>query len=296
MSAPATTSLSRQARRARSAKKGVAITAVVLGIVALAGSPMPIVNNATIIAGFIGVVFGIVGLFGLHRVMAGAGVVLTIAGIAIGLALQAQWAAELDTIDRQLNQGMTTAAAPAPPRAADTATATPVTARIVPTELVGKTLGEAKKRLADLGFTHVIVAGGDVTDADHVVSLPLAGKTVALTDQVTLIGEPRQTSAPQEPRTAPTAGYQCRDGDEALYPVCAGHKAWVDGQVEVANCQNSGGTWDIASQSCTDPQGDAPVSPDVLHSSDPGYRDANGDTLEQACARMGYSVTNCPAG
>ena len=51
-------------------------------------------------------------------------------------------------------------------------------------------------------------------------------------------------------RPIPTAGYQCRPGDEKLFEVCASHKAWVDGQVESANCMKSGKTWDIATQKC----------------------------------------------
>jgi hypothetical protein len=50
-------------------------------------------------------------------------------------------------------------------------------------------------------------------------------------------------------RPAPTAGYQCRDGDEELYPVCASHKAWVDGQRESA-CISAGRTWDIPTREC----------------------------------------------
>jgi len=80
----------------------MAIAALVLGIVSLCGSPLPILNNATIIAGFIGVVFGIIALFGTRRVMAIAGLALSVAGIAIGLALQAKWGEELDKIGESL--------------------------------------------------------------------------------------------------------------------------------------------------------------------------------------------------
>ncbi|GAB2977991.1 hypothetical protein LWP59_38915 [Amycolatopsis acidiphila] len=52
-------------------------------------------------------------------------------------------------------------------------------------------------------------------------------------------------------RVPPQYGYQCRDGDEKLYSICAGHKAWVDGQLELTNCLDSGGTWDIEHQRCT---------------------------------------------
>lgn len=95
-------------RKTRKARAGMAITALILGIIAICGSPIPILNNATIIAGFIGVIFGIIGLFGTRRVMAGIGTALAIGGIVIGLVLQAQWGKQLDQIGNDL-----TAAAPA---------------------------------------------------------------------------------------------------------------------------------------------------------------------------------------
>lgn len=61
---------------------------------------------------------------------------------------------------------------------------------------------------------------------------------------------PSWVPQPQQTRSAPTAGYQCRPGDNAVYEVCAGHKEWVDGQREYADCQNGGGTWNIARQEC----------------------------------------------
>lgn len=54
-------------------------------------------------------------------------------------------------------------------------------------------------------------------------------------------------------RKPPQFGYQCRDGDETKYDVCAGHKAWVDGQLEFTDCLDSGGTWDIENQRCKRP-------------------------------------------
>lgn len=54
-------------------------------------------------------------------------------------------------------------------------------------------------------------------------------------------------------RKPPQYGYQCRDGDETKYEVCAGHKAWVDGQLEYANCLAGGGTWDVDTQRCVRP-------------------------------------------
>ncbi|WP_091508012.1 MULTISPECIES: hypothetical protein [Amycolatopsis] len=64
----------------------------------------------------------------------------------------------------------------------------------------------------------------------------------------------QKTSTPRRStRPAPQYGYQCRDGDEKLYSVCAGHKQWVEGQLEYTNCLDSGGTWDIDAQRCVRP-------------------------------------------
>jgi hypothetical protein len=52
--------------------------------------------------------------------------------------------------------------------------------------------------------------------------------------------------------TAPKYGYQCQPGDADKYAVCAGHEKWVNGQREYMHCINSGGDWDIKSQSCKD--------------------------------------------
>lgn len=51
-------------------------------------------------------------------------------------------------------------------------------------------------------------------------------------------------------REIPQYGYQCMPGDEKLFDVCAGHKAWIDGQIEFDDCITSGRTWDIAAQKC----------------------------------------------
>jgi hypothetical protein len=73
---------------------------------------------------------------------------------------------------------------------------------------------------------------------------------------VTTTTEPRPTTTGKTPtrkkatRVPPQYGYQRRDGDEKLYSVCAGHKSWVDGQLEFTNCLDSGGTWNIEHQRC----------------------------------------------
>lgn len=97
------------APKQRRPRKGLAVTALVLGIVAICGSPIPILNNATIIAGALGVVFAVVALFGTHRVMAGIGMVLAVGGIVVGIVLQYQWGKALDEVSRDIGGHSATA-------------------------------------------------------------------------------------------------------------------------------------------------------------------------------------------
>lgn len=110
------------------------------------------------------------------------------------------------------------------------------------------------------------------------------------------VPEPSETT-----RTPPTAGYQCLEGDEKIYDVCAGHKAWTEGQIEYAECIDSGGVWDVPSQTCEHPpNADAPSteepSTDAENPSDPSFRDSNGETYEEYCARTGQPLESCAAG
>jgi hypothetical protein len=90
----------------RKERRGVAITALVLGLVSIAGSPLPILNNATIIAGIIGVPFGIIGLFGVKKTTAAVGLVLAIGGVVIGLMLQQKWSDDLDKLKTDLDKSV----------------------------------------------------------------------------------------------------------------------------------------------------------------------------------------------
>lgn len=76
----------------------MSITALVLGTIAICGSPIPILNNATIVAGFVGVVFAVIGLFGWRKAMAAIGGALAVAGIFIGIALQIKWSDDISKI------------------------------------------------------------------------------------------------------------------------------------------------------------------------------------------------------
>lgn len=65
--------------------RGLAVAALVLGIVSLAFSWLPIVNIVGIIVGVVGIVLGIVGIFISHRVMAIIGAALALLGIIVAV-------------------------------------------------------------------------------------------------------------------------------------------------------------------------------------------------------------------
>lgn len=83
-------------------RSGMAIAALVLGIVALAMSWMPIVNNLAFIVALVGLVLGIVGIVGCSRKgkagrgLAIAGVVLSVVAAVVVLATQAAYTAAID--------------------------------------------------------------------------------------------------------------------------------------------------------------------------------------------------------
>ena len=83
-------------------KTAMGITSLVLGILALASSWMPIMNNASAILAVLGVIFGIVGIVGVVRGkksgkgLAIAGVVLNVAAFVVVLATQSAYSAAFD--------------------------------------------------------------------------------------------------------------------------------------------------------------------------------------------------------
>jgi hypothetical protein len=143
----------------RKPRYGFAIAALVLGIVAACGSPVPILNNATIIAGFIGVVFAILALFGTHYVMASIGLFLALLGVVVGIALQVHWGHEIDNITSDLNSiGGSSTSAPAAPAGAS------VTITLTAHGVAGDTV-EYSTSVADLtGKTVTLDQTGSWTD------------------------------------------------------------------------------------------------------------------------------------
>ena len=84
----------------------LAWTALILGIVGVVGSPIIIFNNLTAIAAIVGLVLGVIALFGTRKVLAAIGVVLCVAAISFTVLAQQAAVKELDKIfDGTTNQG-----------------------------------------------------------------------------------------------------------------------------------------------------------------------------------------------
>ncbi|MGH3431294.1 MAG: hypothetical protein ACRDQB_00500 [Thermocrispum sp.] len=81
----------------------LAWTAVILGIVGVVGSPIIFLNNLTAVAAAVGVVLGVIALFGTRKVLAAIGVVACVAGIAITVGAQK---AAVEELDRAFNGGV----------------------------------------------------------------------------------------------------------------------------------------------------------------------------------------------
>jgi hypothetical protein len=67
---------------------GLAWTALILGIIGLVGSPIIFLNNATAVVAGVGVVLGIIALFGTKKILAAIGVALGVVGIIVTVVAQ----------------------------------------------------------------------------------------------------------------------------------------------------------------------------------------------------------------
>lgn len=110
MTAPHATPVQSQPTARKVKGKGIAVTALVLGILALVFSWIPFVNIVGIIVGFIGIVFGLVGLFVSRRIMSAIGAVLALAGVVIGFSVTSS---AVNSIDKSLNSTPTVKEVPA---------------------------------------------------------------------------------------------------------------------------------------------------------------------------------------
>lgn len=111
---PATAPLPVQEVKSTSA---LAITSLVLGIIAVVFSFIPIINNLAFILGIIGVVFGVIGLVATgkrgkkkgHNI-AIAGVVLTVLAMVITIAMQSAFSKAIDDATKETTSSATSSA------------------------------------------------------------------------------------------------------------------------------------------------------------------------------------------
>lgn len=91
-------------------RSGLAIAALVLGIVALVTSFLPIINNISFFMALIGLILAIVGILGIRKGknsgmgMAIAGLVICIVAGAVVLGTQAMYGAAIDESSKQLDK------------------------------------------------------------------------------------------------------------------------------------------------------------------------------------------------
>lgn len=80
----------------------ITILGFVFAAIGVAGIPIPILNNMTAILAGMGVVLGLIGLFGSKKIMAAFAVILAVGGIAGTVAIQNHWSHEIDRITNDL--------------------------------------------------------------------------------------------------------------------------------------------------------------------------------------------------
>lgn len=77
---------------------GLAWSALILGIVGLVGSPVILFNNLTAIATGVGVILGLIALFGTKKLLAGIGVALCVGAIVFTVSAQQAAVEELNRV------------------------------------------------------------------------------------------------------------------------------------------------------------------------------------------------------
>ena len=91
-------------------RSGLGIAGFVIGIIAVAFSFVPIVNNAAFFIGILAAVFGLIGsVTHKNKGLSIAGLVLGVLAVIITLALQSMWSKALDDASAQLDEAMESA-------------------------------------------------------------------------------------------------------------------------------------------------------------------------------------------
>lgn len=85
---------------------GLAAAGMVLGIIGICLSFIPIINNASFVLGALAVVFGIIGLAKKAGAKAIVALVLGVLTVIIVIALQMQWAKDLNKLSEDINKSI----------------------------------------------------------------------------------------------------------------------------------------------------------------------------------------------
>lgn len=113
---------------------GMAVAALVLGIVGVLTSYIPIANNGSFVMGILGVIFAIIGIVGINkgkkkgRGLAIAGLVLSIVTLVVVLITQSFYGAVLDSAQESMQNASRTSTQYSSPSSADSAVASSATA------------------------------------------------------------------------------------------------------------------------------------------------------------------------
>lgn len=108
-------------------KSAMAITGLVLGILAIVSSWIPILNNVSALIAVLGLIFGVVGIVGVVRGkksgkgLAIAAIVLNVLAVVIVLATQSMYSAALDEAAKQTNPDVSSASEPSASAGSDQA-------------------------------------------------------------------------------------------------------------------------------------------------------------------------------
>ena len=105
-----------QNHQAKGPKSGLAIAAMVIGIIAAVLSPLPIINNLAFIIAAVALVLGIIAFVGIRKKglggkgMAIAGIVLGVVSLVVVLGTQAMYGAALDSVSEAISGGSSASA------------------------------------------------------------------------------------------------------------------------------------------------------------------------------------------
>lgn len=160
---------------------GFGLTALILGIIAIVGSAIPIVNFVSIALGAVALVFGIIGLVvkGRTRGLAIAGSILGALALIVGLVTSAIYASAADSISKAIESSAPIAseapATDAPAAATDDSTEESTGARTVHYEVTsdGKTLNSV---------TYLTINNGQSSQQQDTATAAPWSKDIAIDD------------------------------------------------------------------------------------------------------------------